>query len=148
MNKRGALCNISVQIGRKWRQPDRLYAYTLKNRIKLLGVLFIAVMNEIFRAGKFTIISSNISGNLSHPFVRRIRGDAGNENFAGAEMDEKKDVIRYEPELRPDLSGEEISCPHNIHVKPEEFSPRHSAMLAVAGRVDAVSLEKIRNCAL
>ena len=105
---------VAIQIRRERRKPDRLDAYALKNRIKLLGVFFIPIVNDVFFLGEFTIIGCKVSGGLRHPFVLRIRSDAGNNNLAGFKMNEKEDVIRYETERRPDLSGEEITCPHNI----------------------------------
>src|SRR2546426_5736052 len=52
-----------------------------------------------------------------------MRGDTSHMDLAGAKVDKKQDVVRYQPTQRPDLGREEVGGHQHLHMRADELLP-------------------------
>ena len=83
-------------------------------------------------------------GNLPHPRLVRVNGDAGDVDPAALQMDEKKHVVGHQPAQRQHLGGEEVSPSQQRQVGPNEGRPCGRA-LALRRRRQRVTVQDIAN---
>ena len=87
-------------------------------------------------------LHGGIPGNLPHPRLVRVNGDAGDVDPAAPQMDEKKHVVGHQPAQRQHLRREEVSPSQQRQVGPNEGRPC-GRTLALRRRRQRVALQDV-----
>ena len=75
-------------------------------------------------AKKTSFVHGHISGNLFHPSLIRMLGDAGDLDLAALKMDKEQYIISNQPVQRQYLDREKVSPRKDRHVRADEVRPR------------------------
>jgi len=79
--------------------------------------------------------AGEITGDLTHPGIRRIPSDPGDVDLSAADVDEEEAVIGNQPKCGPDFGGEEIGGEQAVGVRLDEVGPTGFTFAgAVAGQ--------------
>jgi hypothetical protein len=73
---------------------------------------------------KTPFVHGHVSGNLLHPLLIRMRGDAGDLDLAALKMDKEQYIISDQPSQRQHLHRVKVSPRKDSHVRVDEVCPR------------------------
>lgn len=105
-------------------------ALTVECVTKLSRVLCISVENQIPLAAKESVFGiGDITRNLGHPAIVRVRCDAGDVHRPRCDVDEEQEVIRDQSLERVYLDAQEIGCRQTF---PVGFKKRRPSRVSIS----------------
>src|SRR5215471_10058017 len=116
---------VSIEIGRAWRQLNRLHSGGLQDLQEFRREQGIPVMNQISLTDQEAFRSvTEVASDLAHPEPLAIPGDSGDLNPPTRQVDEEENQKPGQTPARPGLDGEEVRSHDHFSVSGQEFLPR------------------------
>jgi hypothetical protein len=111
-----------------------------RDRSESRRVLGVAIIQKVTTGTQDAAsVHGRIAGDLLHPWLVRMGGDAGDVHTAALEVNDEQDVVGHQSSKRQNLDREEVGCREEGEVGPNEFRSGGRTFAFLRGRYTVVA---------